>query len=500
METNNRARSAGILMPISSLPSSYGIGTFGKAAYEFADWLKKAGQTYWQVLPIGPTGLGDSPYQSFSAFAGNPYFIDLDELIAEGLLANHEVNNIQWEITDNRVDYGLIYINRFNVLRMAYERSNHKNDLRYIEFCEKNSFWLEDYAMFMSLKEHFDNKSWTDWDEDIRFRKADAINQYKNLLGDRIDYWKFCQYKFYEQWNKLKAYVNNLGIRIIGDIPLYVALDSADVWANNHLFEMNEERRPTCVAGVPPDCFSEDGQLWGNPIYNWDKMEEDGFDWWKKRIANCVSLYDVIRIDHFIGIVRYYSVPADREDAKIGEFFKGPGIKLTKIIEEICDNTTIIAEDLGVIVPEVRQLMREMNWPGMKILEFAFEGNPANEYLPHNYSDSNSILYCGTHDNDTLKGYADKLADWQVDQIKNYVGVNNRDEIPRAMIRCGYGSIAVTAICQMQDILGLDSESRMNMPATVGRNWQWRMRRYELRDDDAMWLRRLAEVFGRLNC
>lgn len=490
-------RAAGILMPISSLPSPYGIGTLGKKAYEFADWLRDAGQAYWQVLPVGPTGFGDSPYQSFSAFAGNPYFIDLDILIEEGLLNHDDVDGLRWYINEDETDYGLVYMNRFNVLREAFSRSKHKNEQEYADFCRQNDDWLEDYAMYMAIKEHFDNKSWLDWDIDIRFREDEVLKQYRQELKEEIDFWKFCQYKFFEQWDKLKKYVNDLGIKIIGDIPLYMSLDSADVWANNHLFQMDEERRPTCVAGVPPDCFSEDGQLWGNPIYDWECMEQDDFAWWRRRIEGCARLYDVLRIDHFIGIVRYYAIPADMKDAKIGEWRTGPGEKLTMLIEEISGKVGIIAEDLGVIVPPVRELIERMNWPGMKILEFAFEGNPYNEYLPHTYRDTNCVLYGGTHDNDTIMGYAKKLPEWQINEILDYTGADSIAKIPRAMIRCGFGSIAATVIFQMQDILGLDSRARMNEPSTVGKNWRWRMKAGELKPEDASWLRRQTQIFGR---
>lgn len=491
-------RAAGVLMPISSLPSPYGIGTLGKKAYEFADWLKKAGQTYWQVLPVGPTGLGDSPYQSFSAFAGSPYYIDLDVLIEEGLISKEDAEGIQWNINEDETDYGLIYSGRFRVLQKAYEKSRHRSSIKYHEFISKQKFWIEDYAMYMALKDHFNNKSWLEWDEDIRFREKDALNRYKNELRDNIDFWKFCQFKFYEQWDKLKTYVNELGIKIIGDIPLYMSLDSADVWANSHLFQMDDERRPVCVAGVPPDCFSADGQLWGNPIYDWDAMEEADFVWWRKRIEACASLYDIIRIDHFIGIVRYYSIPADMTDAKVGKWCEGPGEKLTNLIEEASGEAGIIAEDLGVIVPEVRALIDQMEWPGMKILEFAFEENPANEYLPHNFKDSNCVLYGGTHDNDTLIGYACKAPGWQLNHMYDYLGVDNIPELHKAMIKCGYASIAQTAIYQMQDILGLGTEARMNEPSTVGKNWKWRLKADELRDSDADWLRRQTQLYGRL--
>lgn len=484
-------------MPISSLPSPYGIGTLGEAAYRFADWLAAAGQKYWQVLPVGPTSFGDSPYQSFSAFAGNPYFIDPDVLIDEGLIDAQSLSDIKWNDCEERVNYSYLFDNRFTVLKEAYTNSDHKESDEYIDFCRSNSFWLDDYALFMSLKEYFENRSWVEWDEDIRFRRHDKVEFYKNELADEIDFWRFCQYKFFEQWNKLKKYVNERGIKIIGDIPLYVSLDSADVWADNYLFEMDEKRRPTCVAGVPPDCFSEEGQLWGNPIYNWKVMEQENFDWWRKRMLSCAGLYDVIRIDHFIGIVRYYAIPFGSINAKTGEWRTGPGKKLTDVISSSVGEAWVIAEDLGVIVPPVRELIENTGWPGMKILEFAFDGQPYNEYLPHNYKNPNCILYAGTHDNDTIVGFIDKAYDYQKEQVLDYVGADSIADIPRRMIQTAYMSIADVVIIQMQDVLELGTDARMNTPSTIGANWCWRMTEDRLDYEDAAWLRRRAYIYGR---
>lgn len=490
-------RGAGILMPISSLPSKYGIGTLGEEAYRFADWLCEAGQKYWQVLPVGPTSFGDSPYQSFSAFAGNPYFIDLDVLVKEGLLEEKSIAAISWSESDAKVDYSRMFIYRFEILKEAFKKSAHRDKKEYISFCADNSFWLDDYALFMALKEHFDNRSWTEWDEDIRSRRDDRVEYYKKKLADEIDFQRFVQYKFFEQWSRLKQYVNERGIKIIGDIPLYVSLDSADVWANNHLFEMDEKRRPTCVAGVPPDCFSEEGQLWGNPIYDWRVMEQENFNWWRKRMTSCAALYDVIRIDHFIGIVRYYAIPAGSTNAKTGEWRTGPGKKLTDVIAECTAEAAVIAEDLGVIVPQVRELIEATGWPGMKIFEFAFDGQPYNEYLPHNFKSSNCVLYAGTHDNDTINGFVDTVYDYQKKQMLDYLGAADTDEIPRRMIQASYMSIADTVIIQMQDVLELGTEARMNTPSTIGDNWQWRTVADQIRQDDARRLRRLAYIYGR---
>lgn len=368
-------RSAGILMPVSSLPAPYGIGTFGKSAYELVDKLVEARQKYWQVLPIGPTSFGDSPYASFSAFAGNPYFIDLDILIEEGLLERNYVNSFMWNLEDKYVDYGLIYNSRFKVLRTAFENSNHFETEEYKKFLEENEFWLEDYCIYSACKNKFSGTAWFDWDEDIKFRKKEALNNIKEELADEIDFYKFIQFKFYEQWNKLKSYANDKNIEIIGDIPIYVAYDSVDVWQNTDMFQLDEELNPKSVAGVPPDAFSETGQRWGNPIYNWKKIEEDNFSWWRKRMEHSAKLYDVIRIDHFIGMVKYYSIPAKDEDARNGKWQKGPGMKLIKAINESIGDKKIVAEDLGVKIPEVAEVLEKSGYPGMKVLEFAFDGD-----------------------------------------------------------------------------------------------------------------------------
>jgi len=489
-------RGAGILMPISSLSSPYGIGTLGEDAYRFADWLKEAGQKYWQVLPVGPTSYGDSPYQSYSAFAGNPYFIDLDTLVKEGCLAKEDMDLVWYEKEDS-VDYSKLFENRACVLRKAFHNSRHREDYHYHNFCNENAFWLEDYSLFMAAKAYFSYKPWSEWDDDIKFRNYDAIQRYKGMLSEDIDFWKFCQFKFFEQWSKFKNYVNELGIKIIGDIPLYVSLDSVDVWANERLFEMDDRKRPTLVAGVPPDCFSEDGQLWGNPIYRWSQMEAENFDWWRKRMSSVCKLYDVIRIDHFIGIVRYYAIPFGSENAKTGEWRMGPGERLTRIIDEIAYNAAIIAEDLGVLVPPVRELMQKMNWPGMKILEFAFDSGVTNEYLPHNYKSDCTVLYAGTHDNDTIVGFVNSAPDYVCKYVKEYLDTENEKDIPREMIKACYQSIARTVIIQMQDVLELDTHARINMPATTGSNWCWRMKPGSLKTEDALWLKKKAEIYGR---
>lgn len=493
----NLKRGAGLLMPISSLPTSYGIGTLGKEAYKFVDYLKKAGQSYWQVLPVGPTSYGDSPYQSFSAFAGNPYFIDLDYLVKEGLISKKDITQYPWGDNEQYIDYATVYESRFKVLHAAFANSTHQNDADYKEFVKSNAYWLDDYSMYMAVKAHFDNQEWLKWDDDIKMRTPEAMDKYTKLLGDEIDFWKFCQYKFFEQWNNIRAYANENGIEIIGDIPLYIALDSADVWANKDLFELDEDVKPINVAGVPPDAFSEDGQLWGNPLYNWTKMEETGFAWWKSRMSSNSKLYDIIRIDHFIGVVKYYSIAADCTTAKEGVWRVGPGTKLVDAINSAIGDAKIIAEDLGVAIQEVKDVLAYSGYPGMKIIEFAFGGGTDNEYLPHNYN-PNMVVYGGTHDNETVMGYFGAQTAKELKYAYEYMGITSKKEISDAVLRTAYASVASIAIFQVQDILGLGNEARMNTPSTVGDNWKWRMTAGQLTAEHAKKLNKLAKLYGRL--
>lgn len=502
MKEENRKRGAGILLPISALHSPYGIGSLGKAAYEFVDWLVAAGQNYWQVLPIGPTSYGDSPYQSFSAFAGNPYFIDLDILCKEGLLEKEEIeaNDFTLGTPDEKIekiDYAALFASRFKILHKAYKRSSYEEEKSFAKFLNKSSFWLDDYCFYMALKVHFNHKEWLLWDEEIKMRRPEAMVKYRTLLEDEIGFWKFCQYKFWKQWKKLKKYANKKGVKIIGDIPIYVALDSADVWANGRIFDLDERKEPIHIAGVPPDCFSETGQRWGNPLYRWDIMEQDGFAWWHERMKANAALFDVIRIDHFLGIVRYYSIPASCPTAMDGKWEKGPGEKLTDVIKASIGEADIIAEDLGLIVPKVQKLIDKTGWPGMKILEFAFDGNADNEYLPHNYKTPNCIVYAGTHDNETLAGYVEGRTEEELEPLYKYLNIKTRQEIPDAIIRAGFASIAYLAIFQFQDILKLGNEARMNIPSTLGGNWCYKCKKEDLSARRAKKLKHLAIVYGR---
>lgn len=499
METTLK-RGAGILLPVYALPTPNGIGTLGKEALEFVDFLKESGQKYWQVLPAGPTSIGDSPYQNFSAFAGNPYFIDLDTLCEEGLLKKENYEGRDWGGHPGYVDYGHVYENRFKVLRIAYGNSEHQETEEYRNFEEENAFWLEDYALFMAVKGYFNGVCWLDWEEDIRLHEEEAVAKYTKKLAYEIGFWKFLQFKFFEQWEKVKAYANENGIEIIGDMPIYVALDSADTWVYYDQFQLDEGHNPKKVAGVPPDAFSDDGQLWGNPLYDWDVMEKKDFSWWRARIETASKLYDAIRIDHFIGIVRYYAIPAGAKNGMVGEFHWGPGKKLTDVIIESAGKTKIVAEDLGVIIDEVRKLKAEAGFPGMKVIEFGFDSDEYNDYLPHNY-EPNSIVYAGTHDNETLAGYLGNISGYTKEHLMDYLAIRDEEEYRECaqdrVIRMAYGSVSSVAILQMQDVLGLGNEARTNEPSTLGDNWKWRLMPGQVTEEHKEYLKTLVKLYRR---
>lgn len=466
-------RTSGVLMHISSLPGNTGIGTLGKEAYNFVDFLKAAGQSYWQVLPLCPTSYGDSPYQSFSTFAGNPYFIDFQTLCDEGLLKEKDFSNIDWGKDPEKIDFEKVYNSRFSVLKKAYKGFD-KNDSNYKIFCGENAFWLEDFALYMALKEKYKGKPWKNWDSDIKLRKKSALNSAKTELKDEIEFQKIVQYFFFVQWNKLKAYANTNGVKIIGDIPIYVAADSADVWANPKQFLLDNDCNPTEVAGCPPDAFTDDGQLWGNPLYDWDYMKKDGYSWWKKRIEHQCKMCDVIRIDHFRGFESYYCIPADSKTAKVGEWRKGPGIEFFREIEKDLGKKNIIAEDLGFLTPAVKKMLKQSKYPGMKVLQFAFDTDEDNDYTLHNIT-KNSVAYAGTHDNDTIIGYMTKSAPRSTrKRAREYLRLTRREGYNWGMMKAVWASKADTAIVTMQDLLGLGSEARMNFPSTTKDNWQWR--------------------------
>ena len=491
-------RGAGILLAVSSLPSKYGIGTLGTEAYHFVDMLADLKQTYWQVLPLGPTGLGDSPYQSFSAFAGNPYLIDLEELIAKKWLSEKECSKVDWGNDKQKTDYEKIYNNRFKLLKKAYAKSNIENDKAYKDFVKKNSFWLEDYSLFMAIKEKYKGKSYSLWDDELRLHKKKAIDKIKNdpKVKAEAACYRFIQYLFFEQWSRLKKYANEKGIEIIGDIPIYVAYDSADSWSHPELFQFDSKGFPIAVAGCPPDYFSATGQLWGNPLYKWDYHAKTGFAWWLKRIEFCFDLYDVVRIDHFRGFEAYYSIPYGDPTAEFGHWEKGPGYELFRVMKEKLGEKNIIAEDLGYLTAGVKRLVKRTGYPGMKILEFAFDSAEDNDYLPHNY-DKNCVVYTGTHDNDTAIGWYKTLAKKDQSFAREYLGIKSAKQIGYELIRLALGSVADTAIIPLQDYLELGSEARINTPSTLGNNWNWRMKEGAFNPQLAARIRKMSELYGR---
>ncbi len=469
-------RKSGILFPVASLPGKYGIGSFSKEAYKFVDFLKASGQSYWQILPLGPTGYGDSPYQSFSTFAGNPYFINLDKLIEEGLLTKAEVNKYDWGNSDSYIDYEKIWLSRFKVLEIAYERSDIENNNAYKKYVKENAFWLDDYALYMAVKNSFGGVSFIEWDEPIRRRQPEAIKKYSNELKKEIGFYKFQQFKFNEQWNALKKYANINGVKIIGDIPIYVAFDSADTWSKPELFKFDKDGYPTAVAGCPPDGFSATGQLWGNPLYNWNYHKNTGYAWWIERIRNCYKLYDVIRIDHFRGFDEYYSIPYGDKTSEYGSWKKGPGLNLFKTLKKELGEMDIIAEDLGFLTESVLKLVKDTGYPGMKVLQFAFDSREDSDYLPHNYI-NNSVVYTGTHDNDTVQGWYKSLDIKDKQFALKYLNnaTTDESEIHWDYIRLAMGSVANLCVIPVQDYLGLGSEARINTPSTLGNNWMWRL-------------------------
>ena len=473
-------RACGVLLPIFSLPSKYGIGCFSKEAYKFVDFLKEAGQTYWQILPMGPTSYGDSPYQAFSTFAGNPYFIDLEDLIERGWIKKKDVDSINWGETDKSngsdyVDYATIYKNRFKVLRKAFDNSKIQENADFIKYVKKNSKWLVNYATYMAIKDAHDSVSYLEWEEDIRLRKKKALTEWTAKCSDEIVFYEFQQFMFFEQWMKLKKYANKKGIKIVGDIPIYVSLDSADTWANPKLFQLDEKGYPLRVAGCPPDCFSEDGQLWGNPLYDWAYHKETGFIWWIDRFKSCFELYDIVRVDHFRGFDAYYSIPYGDKNAKRGKWVKGPGYDLFKVVKEKLGDRPVIAEDLGFITESVHKLIKKCGYPGMKIMLYGFELDVSSEHAPHNYT-KDCVVYTGTHDNDTITTWFNNyLTKEEKEYVRKYMNFKGNKEVSWHYIRTGMASVADTAIFPMQDYLCLGREAKINSPSTIGDNWKWRL-------------------------
>lgn len=501
-------------MAVFSLPNKYGIGCFSKEAYDFVDYLSEAGQKYWQILPLGPTGYGDSPYQSFSTFAGNPYFIDLQEFIDEGWLteseceeayvehyeSNDEYNALSDDEKQNYVDYEAHYYARYSLLKRAYKRSDTDSRADYIDFLEKEKYWLEDYALYMAIKDDYRGASFSDWEENLKIREKKALEKAKERLRTEIGFYGFLQYYFLKQWKKLKKYANDKGIEIIGDIPIYVAADSADTWANPELFIFDKDLKPKGVAGCPPDYFSKTGQLWGNPLYSWDYHKSTEYEWWVKRIAKCMELYDVIRIDHFRAFDEYYYIPFKDLTAEYGHWEPGPGLDLFKTINKKLNKPRIIAEDLGLLTPTVIKLVKRSGYPGMKVLEFAFDSDEDNDYLPHNF-DKNCVVYTGTHDNDTVLGWYKTLKRKDKKFVRDYLGLNNAKKLNRDLIKCAEGSVADTCIVTMQDVFGFGKEARINTPSTLGYNWKWRLLpkylKGEERRESAEFLREMVRIYGR---
>ncbi len=489
-------RSCGILMPIFSLPSPHGIGTFGKDAFHFVDFLKKAGQSYWQILPLNPTNYGDSPYQSFSAYAGNPYFIDLDTLIEEGLLTDSDLQGVDFGGENGAVDYGKLYEHRLAVLQKAFFRF--VPDDTFATFCTQNADWLPEYALFMALKQVHNDAGFDTWETALRLRNEDALALAREQYATIIRFYEFVQFKFYEQWHRLKSYANQNGISIIGDIPIYVAYDSADVWAEPQQFMLDENLTPKRVAGVPPDAFSKDGQLWGNPLYDWKRMEADGFLWWKKRLRHALRTYDTVRIDHFRGFESFFAIPYGQKNARKGKWMKGPGMKLFAALKEDYDGPLpIIAEDLGFLTPAVRRLLQKSGFPGMKVLQFAFNPDEESPYLPHNFN-GHCVVYTGTHDNDTVLGWVRTADTADVTNARQYMHVDDCEGFNWAMMRTALMSVADICILMMPDILGLGSEGRINTPSTLGGNWQWRIGEGCINDWLADIVRENTALYGRL--
>ncbi len=499
-------RESGILLSVSSLPSRYGIGCFDQAAYDFVDWLEKAGQTYWQILPLGATshaGAFDSPYQAYSAFAGNPYFISLEALIEEGVLAKEECDAANFGSDPARVDYELLSQNRMPLLRKAYERSAVSKNNAYREFTETNSWWLDDYALFMAVKAFFQNQSWTEWPRDIRMHYGPALDYYREKLYFEVEFHKFLQFTFWQQWRRLKKYANDRHIHIVGDIPIYVSPDGSDVWAHPEMFQLDENNLPTRIAGCPPDSFCADGQVWGNPLYRWEQHRQQGYHWWVTRMWYSYQLYDVVRIDHFRGFDEYFSIPADTGLAKDGRWEKGPGMELFRTLKEQLGDRGVIAEDLGHMTQSVRQLVRDSGYPNMKVIQFAFGEDDiggVNEYLPHNY-EPNCVVYTGTHDNDTVAGWFAGLSKSQKEQIRNYLADHDtpNKRMYQKLIHLAMASCAKTCIVPVQDWLGLDSGARMNTPGSVKANWSWRLLPDQLTQELCGEVQTITKRFGRAN-
>ena len=499
-------RTSGVLLSVTSLPSKYGIGCFDKAAYDFVDWLAKAGQKYWQILPLGATshaGAYDSPYQAYSAFAGNPYFISLDALVEEGVLTAKECEAANFGADPNVVDYDALYESRMPLLRKAYERSNIYRDADFQQFCKDNFWWLDDYALFIAVKEFFGGAGWHEWPNDIRMHYSFALDYYREKLYFQVEFQKYLQFKFYEQWSKLKKYANDRHIQIVGDMPIYVSADGSDIWAQPEMFQLDENNKATRIAGCPPDSFSADGQVWGNPLYRWDYHKATGYHWWVTRMWYSFKLYDVVRIDHFRAFDEYFSIPTDTMSAKDGRWEKGPGMELFHTLRQRLGERGVIAEDLGTMTDGVRQLVRDSGFPNMKVLQFAFDRDDVggyNDYLPHNYN-NNCVVYTGTHDNATISGWFLGLSKEDKEFVRDYLGDHHTANkwMYKQLIAVTMRSAANMCVIPVQDWLGLDNSARMNTPGTVGVNWSWRLQSGQLTEELAEEIRTVTQRYGRVN-
>ena len=491
-------RGSGVLMHISSLPGPFGIGTLGKNAYKFIDFLSKAGQSYWQILPVCPTSYGDSPYQSFSTFAGNPYFIDFDLLEKDGLLSKSDFKKIIWADDETKVDYGLLYVKRHELFAKVQQNFEKNIPADYKAFCKKNDFWLKDYALFMAIKDAHNGASFFDWEKDIRTRESEAVKRWTKQAKERIEYYKILQYLFFKQWKTLHEYAAEKNIRIIGDIPIYVAADSADVWTHPENFLLSKKGIPLEVAGCPPDAFTDKGQLWGNPVYNWKQLKADGYGWWIQRIKASLEIYDILRIDHFRGFESFYTIKYGSADAKNGKWRKGPGVDLFNAIETKLGKVPIIAEDLGFLTDKVHKMLKACGFPGMKVIQFAFDGNPENSYLPCN-NPENSIVYTGSHDNEPINGWVETASPQELENALKYYNLNDKALLREAMMKSALESKAFVCILTMQDLIGLGLGTRMNTPSSVGLNWKWRASENQINTDIVKWLKTASKAAGRLN-
>ncbi|PKM94875.1 MAG: 4-alpha-glucanotransferase [Firmicutes bacterium HGW-Firmicutes-1] len=491
-----QGRTSGILLHISSLPNQYGIGTFGKEAYEFVDFLKQSGQSYWQLLPLVHTGFGNSPYQGYSTFAGNPLFINYEILEEEGVLDQDDYKTLDYCDETSKVNFEKVERINLIVLRKAFSKINATIKKEISEF-ENEHHWLHNYSEFMAIKIKNKNIQWQDWPAELKFRKEVALEEIRVELKEEIEFWKFVQFTFFKQWNKLKNYANKNNIKIIGDIPIYVSTDSSDTWANRDIFNFDINCMPKTVAGCPPDAFSKTGQLWGNPIYNWGVLERQGFKWWIERIEGCMELYDVIRIDHFRGLESYWDIPFGDETAKDGMWVKGPGMKLIHAIETNIKNVDIIAEDLGYLTDDVIKLLKDSGYPGMKVLQFAFDSREVSDYLPHNY-DKNCIAYTGTHDNDTVMGWMVNADKKDVTKAIAYLKLDETEGYSWGFIRAAWSTVAKLAVAPMQDFLGLDTSARMNIPSTIGNNWEWRLTKDQIHEALSLRIYTMTKLYGRL--